>query len=161
MVEPNQYTGFTIVELVVVVLLLGILASVALPRFIDIDREAKLASLDSLQGTLRTAAAMAHAECRLVRGCNTPGWSGSVTVTSPDGLLGQMYNGFPTSNASATSSHITRWAAVSGFEVDTASVLFTDFELTSATDPDDCKVRYSYANTFGEPPAIVVFDGGC
>lgn len=57
----RKQSGFTIVELVVVIILLGILAATALPRFINIDDEAYGAAFKAVQGSLQTGVSMAHA----------------------------------------------------------------------------------------------------
>ena len=152
--------GFTLVELVVVILVLAILAAVALPRFLDVSTEARVASLASLRGSLLEGARIAHVDCRLLRDCDSPGFS-PVAITSPDGNSGRMFNGYPTSNASAFASHITRWVQIDGFTVDTASVFFTDFESQGAPNPDACKARYVFAQTQESGPTVQLFTDGC
>jgi len=51
------------VELIVVIVILGILAAVALPKFMGLEREARIAALKSMGGTMLSAAEMAHGVC--------------------------------------------------------------------------------------------------
>ena len=59
----SRSSGFTLIELVVVITILAILSAAALPRFVSLQQDARIAKLDGIAGSLRAAAALAHAAC--------------------------------------------------------------------------------------------------
>ncbi len=61
-IVKNPQQGFTLIELVIVIVLLGILASVALPRFLDIAGDAHNASVSGTAGAMASAVNIAHAK---------------------------------------------------------------------------------------------------
>jgi len=61
MKRTNQ-KGFTIIELVVVIILLGILAATALPRFMNVDNQAHDAVVSGVMGSLQTGVSLYHAQ---------------------------------------------------------------------------------------------------
>ena len=57
--------GFTLIELVVVIVILGILAVVAAPKFMGLQREARIADLKGLEGSLKAANEMVYAKATM------------------------------------------------------------------------------------------------
>ena len=101
--RPMRTSGFTLMELVVVIAIIAILAAVALPRLIETQRDARVAKAKAIYGSLRSAASMARARCELdLGGTEVPG-KVSCRDTPPmvemDGHPVRIVNHFPAAAA--------------------------------------------------------------
>ena len=129
--NKSTQRGFTLIELVVVIVILGILAAFAVPRFMGLETEARVATVRSMAGTLQSAVAMAHGVC-LARGC-----SNDSTNHTIDGQPITFVNQYPTADT------VGRLIAPgSGFTVASG-----EFSKVGAKNTARCFVRYN-------PPAL-------
>jgi MSHA pilin protein MshA len=133
--------GFTLIELVVVIVILGILAAFAVPRFMGLETQARISSVRALEGSLRSAAAMAHGL-----------WlaSGSPATITIDGTAIAMTNGYPTAAASQNIIDSSVVQAGTAGKFTFAAGVYT---LNGATNTANCRVTYTTA-VAGRPPVI-------
>ena len=153
--------GFTLIELVVVIAIVGILAAAALPRFVAMQSQARAAKAQALFGTVRSASVLAHSGCLAnVGGTCTP-TGGSVTM---EGAIINMVNGYPVASIATTTPGGILLASQITPTADGVTVAVVGNSVTidiNGGSAPNCRVIYAEPVAINTSPTITVDVNGC
>jgi MSHA pilin protein MshA len=155
MQRPQHQAGFTLVELVIVILILGILSAVALPRFLNLGTEARQAKMDAIFGSVRAAAQITRAAA-LVQSNGAAAAAASSTVTLDGGPVNTVF-GYPAATAAGI-------VAAAGLDATNDKVTVTvnagatppnvTIDINGAATAANCRITYRQATAAGDTPEI-------
>lgn len=160
----KRQNGFTLIELVVVIVILGILAVTAAPRFLNLQGDARASTLEGLKGAINGAAGIVYGKAAIEGKEST---DGSGTKVEADDITVSF--GYPTAEATGIVKSMkiddSEWAVA--YDTTTPRVAVFAQKTTALSGANkakiegtSCYISYKEA-TSGAEPTIVVTKTGC
>lgn len=157
----TQQKGFTLIELIIVIVVLGILAVTAAPQFFNFSSDARVSTVKGLQGAINGAKDIVYGKA-VIAGieANATGTVGDVDVVygypaaTAAGIMAAL-------NASDFGS-VVATAAVADVEIGDLVIYPSDKVVTEDIDPNtNCYVIYTEAADADTPPVVTAVTSGC
>lgn len=143
--ETNKQAGFTLIEIIAVIVILGILSAVALPKFVNLGGEARLAKMQGAVGAVNSAAVLIHSKW-LALGSPT---TGSVPFDGGDlDAATEIVNGYPSAAA------IAEVAGLSATDFDIQAPAGGAITINADASHTSCNFAYGEAAAGGAPNVV-------
>lgn len=151
----KRNAGFTLIELIIVIVILGILAVTAAPKFINLQNDARASTVNGLKGAVQAAASMTYSKA-IIAGQDKSTGQSTFTINGSNIAL---TNGYP----SATSAGIGLVIDASSADwtgTGTGPYYLTPVGMTSGSSAT-CVVTYTAPAASGSAPTVVANTTGC
>ena len=159
MYSNKKQQGFSLIEMLLVIMLVAVIAVTALPRLVHMSSDARISVLQGVEATLISSLNNLRAVCELYQECrDMPTWPNrDVYIPAYQQTL-HMIGGFPEAGT------LSRPGEIHDF-IDTADLQVTNPDTTKTRwafpDTDDCYVQYKQIGSGETFPVIDVITTGC
>lgn len=156
--------GFTLIELVVVIVILGVLSVTALPKFIDLSGDAREAALTQIEASVKSANQLVFVKSQM------PSYATQAVANRPD-LIDVDLNGDGNYDLRLKDNYLDntdieeRISLSDDFEVELDDPDFTyigyDLDNDGDVEDDQCYFSYKQAQSESVPPEYDIISDGC
>jgi MSHA pilin protein MshA len=152
--------GFTLIELVVVISIIAIMSAVALPRYTNMQSQARAAKAQAIFGSIKSAAALARASCMMdVAGLVNPSTcTATAGTTNMDGSMVDMVHQYPAASVNGIIRAAQLDATTDQIVITAGNPILID--IVGGTSPN-CQIRYAAATSGPTAPVIQLVTSGC
>ena len=175
----KRQSGFTLIELVVVIVILGILAATAAPKFMNLQSDARISALNGLKASVKSASSMIYSKAILAgkekakadegKKVCANGPESTATSTCTDEIT--IAYGYPTADAAGIIATLQDGAAecpsfkcadgtTDDWGYDTKNSVLYIFSV-NAPDKENCAIKYTAPTTLNGTPKIETASSGC
>ena len=157
----KQQKGFTLIELIIVIVILGIVAVTAAPRFFDFSKDARVSTIGGLKAAVQGASQTVYAMAAINGELDETGTHNGEAVA--DGGIATVY-GYPAATKVAIQTSAS--LADSDWDFDETTTAGTVYIMSkdvaySATATEQCHVEYAQSTGANIAPIITSHTGGC
>ncbi|MDO9237217.1 MAG: prepilin-type N-terminal cleavage/methylation domain-containing protein [Aquabacterium sp.] len=149
--------GFTMIELICIIVILGCLAATALPKFVNLTTDANIAAVRGMEASLSTASNLMRGACAVSSNCNLTSGGYDVVV---NGATFGFWNGWLDAGDANRNEIDKALVSYNGFTLQLLTQVHR-FTLNSAKTPASCYAQYQEAINAGDTPVISTVLTGC
>ena len=148
----KRSAGFTLIELVIVIVILGILAVTAAPKFLNLQSDARASTLKGLKAAMESSSSIVYSKA-VIKGQET-----ASSAVDTDGI--KTIYGYPTAAADGIGKAVELSTGDWASAATSTGFAFWPADLASGVSAS-CNVNYEAPEASGSRPTITAKDSGC